>query len=86
MFIRKTNSHIMDQEQRKYDDNLQEGKSENYQELHAKKNRQTSINRSDNTKERARETLDRNQPREKTVFRSKYSTTDHIHILNCSRV
>ena len=27
----------MDQEQRKYDDNLQEGKSENYQELQAKK-------------------------------------------------
>ena len=29
--------------------------------------------------------LDENQPREQAGFRSKYSTTDHIHAINQSR-
>ena len=31
---------------------------------------------------RLEKTLDENQPREQTGFRSRYSTTDHIHVVN----
>ena len=35
---------------------------------------------------RLEKTLDENQPREQAGFRSEYSTTDHIHVVNQSKV
>ena len=82
MLVRQTNIHGV--EERKYGDNLQEGKCKLHQIL------QTIMSVIKYlykilTKvliKRLEKILDENQPREQAGFRSGYSTTDHIHVLN----
>ena len=68
----------------KYGDIFQERKQKRHQELQtnllAIKYVQTVHKNHITT--RLEKKLDENQPREQTGFRSKYSTTDHIHAIN----